>query len=243
MLAGLVTNVVFGFIRAAILFAAVRSAGGELAGYSTASISAYVWLSQGLLGAIELSGNAEIGTRVRTGDVAVDFARPVDVQFSHLATDLGRAACTFIPRGVPSVLVGALTVGLALPDAAWPYVLGLVSIALGVAISFFCRYAVNLIGFWLIETRGARTFYSVVATFLAGLYVPVHLFPHWLHTLAYCTPFPSILQTPIDVFSGRLDLSGALAAVGWQCVWVVAVGVLGRTITNAGRRKLVVQGG
>jgi len=45
--AGVVTNIVFGFIRAAILFAAVESAGGTLAGYSRDTISAYVWLSQG----------------------------------------------------------------------------------------------------------------------------------------------------------------------------------------------------
>ena len=52
MVAGLLTNVVFGFIRASILFAALDSAGGTLAGYDQGSISAYVWLSQGLLGAI-----------------------------------------------------------------------------------------------------------------------------------------------------------------------------------------------
>ena len=126
MLAGLVTNLVFGFIRAAILFAAVSSAGGSLGGYTTGTISSYVWLSQGLLGAIELSGRAEIGDRVRTGDVAIDFTRPVDLQTWHLAEDLGRAAYTLIPRGVPSVLIGALTVGLVMPDTVLPYVMGVV---------------------------------------------------------------------------------------------------------------------
>ncbi len=133
MFAGLATNLVFGFIRAAILFAAVESAGGTLGGYTTGTISAYVWLSQGLIGAIELSGNAEIGDRVRTGDVAVDFTRPVDLQTWHLAEDLGRAAYTLIPRGLPSVLIGALTVGMVLPTTLLPYVLGTVSIIVGVA--------------------------------------------------------------------------------------------------------------
>ena len=40
MIAGVVTNIVFGFIRAAILFAAVDSAGGTLAGYWGDTISA-----------------------------------------------------------------------------------------------------------------------------------------------------------------------------------------------------------
>src|SRR3954447_25410730 len=130
MFAGLLTNVVFGFIRAAILFAAVESAGGTLGGYTTGTISSYVWLSQGLLGAIELSGRAEIGDRVRTGDVAIDFTRPVDLQTWHLAEDMGRAAYTLLPRGLPSVLIGAAVFGLAMPRTLLPYVLGTISIVL-----------------------------------------------------------------------------------------------------------------
>lgn len=243
MVAGLATNVVFGFIRSAILFAAVQSSGGELAGYTAGTISAYVWLSQGLLGAIQLNGAADIGDRIRTGDVAVDFTRPVDVQTWHLAEDMGRAVYSFIPRGVPSVLVGALTFGLVMPTTVLPYVLGALSIVIGVAISFYCRYAVNVVGFWLLDTRGVRSLYMVTSTFLAGLFVPVGLFPGWLHTFAYATPFPSILQIPIDVISGTVTGADAFAVVGIQLCWLAATCLVGRLLTDAGRHKLVVQGG
>jgi ABC-2 type transport system permease protein len=243
MLAGLCTNVVFGFIRAAILFAALDSAGGSIAGYDKGSVGAYVWLSQGLLGAIQLNGAAEVGDRVRTGDVAVDLTRPVDLQTWHLAEDLGRAAYTVLPRLVPSVVVGALTMGLTMPATAWPYVLGPASIVLGVTLSFYCRFAVNVLGFWLLDTRGLRTLYMVVSTFLAGLYVPVALFPDWLRTLAHATPFPSILQVPIDIVSGRLTPADAVSALAVQCFWVAGACLIGRLIMAAGRHKLVVQGG
>ncbi|MGZ4783524.1 MAG: ABC transporter permease [Oryzihumus sp.] len=243
MLAGLATNVVFGFIRAAILFAAIDSAGGSLAGYTKGTASAYVWLSQGLIGAVTLTGIADIGDRIRTGDVAVDFTRPVDLQTWHLAEDLGRAAYSLIPRGIPSVLVGALTVGIALPTVALPYAMGLLSVALGVTISFYCRYAVNVLGFWLLDTRGVRTFYAVTSSFLAGLYVPVGLFPDWLHALAAATPFPSILQTPVDVISGHVTGADVWRALGLQVLWVAVTCVAGRALTTAGRTKLVVQGG
>jgi ABC-2 type transport system permease protein len=244
MLAGLTTNVVFGFIRAAILFAAVAAAGGELSGYDQDGISAYVWLSQGLLGAVELGfAPSEIGDRIKNGDIAIDFTRPVDVQATYLAADLGRAAYTFIPRGLPSVLVGALTVGLTMPGTALPYLLGVVSIVLAVTVSFLCRYAVNVLGFWLVETRGVRSLYGVTATFLAGLYVPVHIFPGWLSALAHATPFPSILQSPIDVLSGRVAGWDSVQLLVIQAFWVLVIGALGRVLTTAGRRKLEVQGG
>ena len=243
MFAGLATNVVFGFIRASILLAAVDSAGGTLAGYDKGSVSAYVFLSQGLIGAVTLTGVAEIGERIRTGDVAVDFTRPVDLQTCHLAEDLGRSAFTFLPRGVPSVLIGAATVGLTMPTQVQPYALGLVSVALGVTVSFYCRFAVNVVGFWLLDTRGLRMFYAIVSSFLAGLYVPVGLFPDWLQAVADVTPFPSILQAPVDVLSGHVSGSDACRTVGVQLVWVAVTCLAGRAVTRAGHAKLVVQGG
>jgi ABC-2 type transport system permease protein len=62
-------------------------------------------------------------------------------------------------------------------------------------------------------------------------------------TLAAATPFPAMVQTPADVITGRLDGTGALAAVGVQLLWLTAVGGLGRLALRAASRRLVVQGG
>ncbi|MEV6557605.1 ABC-2 family transporter protein [Nocardia sp. NPDC051756] len=243
MFAGLFTNCVFGFVRAAVMLAAVRAT-GDFGGYNEGSIGAYVWLSQGLLGAMQFMGPPlDLADRVKNGDIAIDFLRPVDVQFGYLAGDLGRAACTILPRGVPSVLIGVFTFGLAMPNTPLPYLLGAVSVLLAVAISFLCLFAVALIGFWVVETRGLRVLYQVTGTFLAGLFVPVHMFPGWLRTIAQATPFPSILQSPIDVLSGRITGLAAVGVVAVQVFWVLVVGGLGRVLLAAGRRKLEVQGG
>ena len=39
-------------------------------------------------------------------------------------------------------------------------------------------------GFWLVETRGLQILYMVVSGFLAGLFVPIWIFPQWLETVA-----------------------------------------------------------
>lgn len=243
MFAGLFTNCVFGFVRAAVMLAAVRAA-GDFGGYTEGSMGAYVWLSQGLLGALQFMGPPlDLADRVRNGDIAIDFLRPVDLQLGYLAGDLGRAACTVLPRGVPSVLIGVLTFGLALPTTPGPYLLGAVSVTLAVALSFLCLFAVALIGFWVVETRGIRMVYQIGGTFLAGLFVPVHMFPGWLYAIARATPFPSMLQAPIDVLSGRITGAAAVGVVAVQLCWVLGIGLAGRMLLAAGRRKLEVQGG
>jgi len=243
MFAGMVTTVVFGLVRASVMVAAVQTPTG-FGGYTPNSIGAYVWLSQGLLGSLGVMGpTLDIAERIRTGDVAIDFLRPVDIQFCYLATDLGRAGCALALRGLPSIAAGLLTFELTMPHGAAPYLLGALSVVLAVMISFLLLFTVCLAGFWMVETRGIRLLYQIVATFLAGLFVPVHLFPGWLRTVADLTPFPSLLQTPIDVLSGRTTGLDALEMVAVQVVWVAVAILLGRVLLRAGRRKLEVQGG
>ena len=240
---GLVANTMFGLLKVALLFAAVRSAGGELAGYDVGTMSAYIWISQGMLGSINLHGRTEIAERIKDGDVAVDFLRPVDVQLASVTTEVGRATFALIPRGIPAVAIGALVVGMSMPTDAAAYLLGAISLMLGIIVSATTVYLVAASGFWLVETRGVAILYMVVSGFLAGLFVPIGLFPDWLHAVATATPFPSMLMYPVDVLSGRVDGVAAVGLVALQVVWLLVTVAAGQLATRAGRRKLEVQGG
>jgi ABC-2 type transport system permease protein len=242
-LGGLVANLTFGLLKVAILFATVRAAGGRLHGYDTASISTYVWLSQGLLGSVNLTGRTDLALRVKDGQVAVDFLRPVDLQAATIAAEAGASLFALLPRGLPSVLLGAATVGVQLPTSPVFYLLGAVSLLLGIVISAATVYLIAVAGFWLVETRGLQILYMLASGFLGGLYMPLALFPHWLRLVATATPFPSIMMYPIDVISGLGGVGGAAGLVLAQLAWLAGVAVVGQLLTRAGRRRLEVQGG
>lgn len=240
---GLVANATFGLLKVAILFATVEAAGGEIDGYDVGLMSSYVWLSQGLLGSVNLFGRSDMADRVKDGDVAIDFLRPVDVQSATIATEVGQALFALIPRGIPSVVIGALVVGMTMPTTPAPYVLGAVSLLLGITLSSAAVYLIAVSGFWLVETRGVQMLYMVVSGFLAGLFVPIALFPSWLEAVAHATPFPAMLMYPVDVLSGRVDGLASVGLVAAQLGWLALVAAVGQLLTRAGRRKLEVQGG
>jgi ABC-2 type transport system permease protein len=242
-LGGLVANVTFGLLKVAVLFATVRAAGGQLRGYDTASIGTYIWLSQGLLGSVNLNGRTDLAVRVKDGQVAVDFLRPVDLQAATIAAEAGASLFALIPRGVPSVLLGAVTVGIQLPTSPVSYLLGAVSLLLGIIISAATVYLIAVAGFWLVETRGLQIFYMVASGFLGGLFVPIALFPAWLRIVATATPFPSIMMYPIDVLSGLGGASSGAGLVLVQMAWLAGIVATGQLLTRAGRRRLEVQGG
>lgn len=241
--AGAVTNSVFGLLRAAITVAAVGAAGGTIAGYSALDVATYSWLAQAMIAPITLGAWKELADRVRTGDISVDLGRPVDLQLSWLAADLGRATFVLLPRALPPLAVGAVTTGLGLPTAGWSYLLGAVSVVLAVVISFGIRFVVNLSAFWLLDVRGVLTLQMVVSNVLCGFIIPVAWFPPWLGAIAAATPFPSMLQSPVDVLSGRVLGLDAAEVVAVQALWALAVLGAGRLVLSRATRRLVVQGG
>ncbi len=251
-LAGAFTNSVFGLVRAAILASAVAGAAvatgaapgsATAGGYTAAEVITFAWLTQGLIAPIHIFQWNDLALRVRTGEIAIDLARPVDLQLSLLAVDLGRAAYSLLPRGLPPIIVGALTYGLVLPGHTSAYVMGALSLLLAVMISFACRFAVNLAAFWLIEIRGVVGTYVAVSNLLCGLVVPVAWFPGWLHAVALATPFPSMLQAPLDVLTARVTGGAALTTLAVQAAWLLVMLALGRLMLARASRRLVVQGG
>lgn len=242
-LAGAFTNSVFGVIKVSVLLAVADSAGGAVAGYDRLGLSTYAWVSQALIAVVVVFGWTEVAERVRTGDIAIDLARPVDLQLGFLAADLGRAGFAVLVRAVVPLVVGALTFGLRLPSDPTAIVLLPVSVVLAVVVSFACRFAVNLAAFWLVDVRGVVTFYVLASNLLCGLIIPVQLFPTWLATVAYATPFPSILQAPTDLVTGQAEGLDAVTTVLVQVAWAIATLLLGRVVLGRAVHKLVVQGG
>ncbi|WP_309117202.1 ABC-2 family transporter protein [Saccharothrix sp.] len=237
MFAGLTANVVFGMLRTAVLVAAVGAA--PVAGYDAASAVTYVWLGQGLLAFVVLWGESQLSERIRTGDVVVDLYRPWHLQAALLAEDVGRAAYAAVVRLVPPVAIGALFFPFRWPEPhTWP--LFAVSAVLALVISFGMRFILNCTTFWLLDSRGVRNMYEVSSGLLCGLIVPLAFMPEWARDVLWATPFPYLIQAPIDVF---LEQGPQWTVLALQAFWAVVVLAAGNLVLSRAVRKVVVQGG
>src|ERR671930_347527 len=78
----------------------------------------FCFLTQALIGPVQIFGGMELTERIRTGDVAIDLYRPADLQGWWLADDLGRAAFALAFRGLPPLLTGILVFHLGVPGPA-----------------------------------------------------------------------------------------------------------------------------
>jgi ABC-2 type transport system permease protein len=240
--AGILTNTVFGFILAYV-FLAMYDTRDDIGGYNAADTLTYVWLTQAMLAAVGIFGSADFAERIRRGDVATDLIRPVHPLRAGLAFDYGRALYHTLFRGLPPFVIGAFVFDLTAPSDPVVWVVFLVSVALAVAVSFAFRFLYNLSAFWLLEYRGPMRIAIGLAAFFSGFIIPVSFFPQWLQTLAYATPFPSMLQLPVDVFVGQTVGAELVTTLAMQAGWALALCTVCYAVFSRGSRKLVVQGG
>jgi ABC-2 type transport system permease protein len=242
--AGAVTNTVFGFLRCYVLLAVAAGAGGAAAGYQPAQLATYVWFGQGLLAVVMLGGWSDLADRIRTGEIATDLLRPIHPVALYLATDLGRAGHAALFRFLPPVLVGLLLFDLYLPARAGSWPLFAASAGLGVVVCFGCRYLVNATAYWLLDIRGVSRAWLVAASVLGGLYFPLRFLPDPVAAALYLgTPFPAIIQIPMDVLVERDPPAVQAGMVGVQAVWAGLVLAACREVQRRAERKLVIQGG
>jgi ABC-2 type transport system permease protein len=242
-LAGAFTNTVFGVVKVSILFAAADAAGGVVAGYDRAALSTYTWVSQGLIAVVWVFAWTPVTQRVRNGDVAIDLGRPVHPVAAWLCEDLGRAGQACLIRFVGPLVVGGLLYGLQIPHHPATVPLFLLSAAVAVVVSFGGRLLVSLTAFWLVDVRGLQNLYVLTSNVLCGLVVPVQFLPGWARAVAYATPFPSMLQAPVDIATERSTGAAAAGLLGVQAAWAAALLACCVWVFDRGTRRLVVQGG
>lgn len=243
-LAGVFTNTIFGVIIA-YTFLALWSQRPQLGGYGAAQALTFVWFAQALIMPVGLFGGTmlEWPERVRTGAVALDLLRPLDLQSWRLAEDLGRAGLHVLTRGVPSLLPGLVFFDLALPRRASTWALFALAVLLAVVVGFTLRYLLGLLAFWVVDIAGFATVLITSQLFLSGMVLPLTVFPDWLHAVTDALPFRCLVQLPLDVLLREDTGTAAAPLLAVQLAWALGLLGFGRLVTRRAVRVVVVQGG
>ncbi|MFI0369977.1 ABC transporter permease [Actinomadura sp. 1N219] len=236
-----VTNTVFGFMRAYVLIA-LWQARPSLGGYDEIDAVTFCFITQALIGPVQIFGGMDLTERIRNGDVAIDLHRPAGLQGWWLADDLGRAAGSLLLRAGPPLLAGALVFPFR-PPAPANLAAFAAALVLAVTVSFGLRYLVAMGMFWLHDDRGLSAVTLVMSLFFSGMILPLVVFPGALGAAARALPWAAMIQVPADVFLGRYGGAGLVGALAFQAGWAAVLLGLGALVTRAARRKLVVHGG
>jgi ABC-2 type transport system permease protein len=241
-LAGIFTNVFFGYLRVAV-FVVVYQSASSLGGYDQQSAVTYMWVTQAMIMVVALWGWWDIELTIRSGDVVSDLAKPFSYLGFWLARDVGRAAYFLLFRAVPVLIAGQILSGLVWPDSPLAWGAFMLSLVLAQLVSFGFRFLLNVSAFWTTDARGLGYIALALTMFLGGFVIPIRYFPEWAQPICFALPFASITQTPGDVFVGRLEGTAMVGALALQALWAIAFLLAAQLATLLATRRVVVQGG
>jgi ABC-2 type transport system permease protein len=244
-LAGIFTNSVFGLILCYV-YTAVWEADPDAGGYDLTDALTFVWLGQAQIMTVAMWGGGatdDLAARIKSGDVAIDFYRPVGLLGWYLAADLGRAAYHLLTRGLAPTLVGSVLFDLRYPADAWTWLWVAIAVWLAVVLAFALRMLAALSTFWLLDDAGPRNLLAFTGMFLSGLSLPLVLFPGALREVAMVLPWAGFIQIPADIWLGQRVGVEVLAGLALMAGWAaVLLGACTRVLRLA-ERRVVVQGG
>lgn len=221
------------------LWRRVLGARGDFAGFSRTQLTWYMAFTEGIgLSIPRLQGI--VSEDVKTGNIAYRLNRPL----SYLGQTLAEFAGEMALNVAATLACAAGMAWLLTGSAPMPTNIAVlvVLVLLGALISFFIAAALALTAFWVEDNGPFFWVYSKINFVLAGLFIPVEVYPGFLRSFAEFLPFRLVyagaarLAVRYDaVIAGRIFMA--------QIVWLAPLMGIAVLVYRKGVRKLNVNGG
>ncbi len=183
-----------------------------------------------------------IAEQVRKGTIEMDMLKPVDFEFQMLAKNMGAMLVRLSTLVLPSLVCAYFLFGLQLPSPV--ALIGfLVSLALGIGVSFLLNYMLGLISMVTLNIRNINWAYNATLRFFSGQMVPLWIFPGALRAAGELLPFRCLYQVPMSIYISETAGWAMIVAMGVQAAWLAALFVCSRLLMRRVFQRLLIQGG
>jgi ABC-2 type transport system permease protein len=240
--AGFGTQLFWGLMRV-MIFTAFYHSTTKAQPMSLEQVITYVWLGQAMLAMLPWNVDVEIRQMIRTGTVAYELVKPVDLYWFWFSRAVAMRTAPTILRAAPMFVVAMLFFDMQSPPS-WASA-GAWALSMCAALLLACALTtlLTMSMLWTISGEGIARFLMIGVMVFSGMIVPLPLFPDWAQSVLNFMPFRGIADIPYRLYTGHIPPDRVLWVVGHQLIWTLAIVIIGRWLLSLGTRKLVVQGG
>lgn len=242
MIGGIICQMFFGLILVALYRALYE---GNPQSLPIENVATYVWLQQAFF-RMMLASDSELVDKIRSGDIAYDMCRPVNMYGFYYARVMAQKLMGSLMRAVPMLVVAFLLPkgwGISLPTSGW----GLLSSIPALVLGLLCVCALEniTVAFTMktLDPRGMQGLLNLLMMTFSGNLFPLTLFPDSWQKVITFLPYAQLLDAPIRLYTGGYAPMEAFWIYGLQAFWVVILVVLGTWMWNVNKKRMIVQGG
>jgi ABC-2 type transport system permease protein len=242
--AALFTNFFFGFVRV-MVFHAFYAFSAIPQPLTLRQVVTYTWLTQ-VTFRMFWTSDLEIIAMIRSGNVAYELCRPLDLYFIWYARLFSQRFVPFLLTGVPMFFIVIFLPGdyrMGLPVSASAGLAGAAAMLLALLVGCAVGNLMTLSTLWTLAGDGMTRILPGIILILSGAIVPLAYFPDWSQTLLKVLPFAGMMDIPFRFYLGTLPAGDfwmfALLEIGWTAALVL----LGVWLLRLGLKRVVLQGG
>lgn len=244
--AGIVTQFVWGFMQI-MMYRAFYQSNADSFPMSFSATSSYIWLQQAFLAffAAWLMEN-EIFDSIVNGNISYELCRPISIYNMWFARSIANRLSKAVLRCFPILIVAAFLprpYGITSPDDITHFILFLITLILGLAMTVSFCMLVYVLSFFTISPMGLRMLFTSAVEFLAGGIIPLPFFPHKVQIIMELLPFAAMQNVPLRIYSGSMSYSEMKNAILLQLFWLIFITLSGKKLCNYAEKRACVQGG
>jgi ABC-2 type transport system permease protein len=233
-----VASSIFGFVYVSIW--AGIGAGSSLGEYGVRGMTSYIAFNQACLWIVMFVTNGlGLEQSVRTGQIALDLMRPVNLFVQLMSREWGQVAYQFLYKFLPIYFLYFFVFSIHTPVKLSVYGWTAVSLALAAYISICINYLIGAAAVWTTESRWLYWVNYAFSMLLSGFFIPIEWLPKWLHAISVFSPYPYIQYHPTRIY---LEYEQGSVLEG-SVLWCLAMTLACLFVTRLMRHKLEVQGG
>ena len=239
---GFICQVFFGLILVA-LYRALYA--GKPQAMPLSAVTTYVWLQQAFFRML-LSSDDDLREKIRTGNIAYDLCRPVQMYGYYYARIAAQKLLGSLMRAAPMLIFALLLPegwGLAAPSSLPALLAAMAGLMLGLLCVCALENVTMAFTMRTLDPRGVQAMLNLLMTLLAGNILPLTLFPDAWQKVITLLPYAQILDAPIRLYTGERTLTDVPGLLALQAGWVVVIVAFGLWLWQKNQKRLIVQGG
>jgi len=181
---------------------------------------------------------------VRTGRFLTFALRPLDHRFFALSQKVGHRLLGFLVEFLPCWLIFMFLLGIDMRPAYFGWMV--LSVGLAFLMNFYVHYCIGLASFWVVQSGGIRSVYSLLGGIFSGVLIPLTFFPMALQRVQFFLPFQYTSFVPAMVFLGEFQLGGVEMSipgiVGVQALAVAVAFLLAELLNTLAIKRFTAVG-
>lgn len=244
-MAGLCTQIFWGFVRVMVYHAFYLST-TVTQPISLEQTVTYTWLVQATFRMLPWNADAEVLSLIRSGNVAYELCRPVNLYFSWYCRSIALRIVPMILAGLPLfivVLMVPANYGAMLPASALSGIAFMITMLGALLLSCAISNIISMSALWTVAGDGMRILIPTMVMMFSGSIIPLAFFPDWSQPILRYLPFSGVLDIPFSFYLGTLLPSQIFPMLILQLSWTGIFIELGLWLLSSATRRVVVQGG